>query len=80
MFEAGTTIWIRDFELLLDKLQQCFEKTEKYSKTLKSKTDEELKKIFDERAFVYPKEIIDSLEKYHIVLMKPNNMGDKKFN
>lgn len=72
VFGPGTTVWIRDFDLLLDKLQMCFEKTGEYANTLKGKSDEELKRIFDERAFVYPNDLVQSLEQYHIVLMKPS--------
>ncbi len=77
VFEAGTTVWVRDMDMLIDKLQMCFEKTEKYSKSLKAKTDEELKRIFSERAFVYPNEIIESLEKFHLILMKKSAINIK---
>lgn len=73
VFGEGTTVWIRDFDMLVDKLQMCFDKVEDYAKTIKSKTDEELKSIFDERAFVYPNDLINSLEKYHLLFMKNYN-------
>ena len=70
VFGEGTTVWIRDFDMLLDRLQICFEKVEDYSKALSSKSKDELRRIFDERAFVYPKDIISALERYHLVFMK----------
>ncbi|HKK76668.1 MAG TPA: hypothetical protein VJ953_16445, partial [Saprospiraceae bacterium] len=50
----NTVIWVKDFQILLDKLQQCFEKAEEFSKTTMFLEEEELKEIFRDRAFIYP--------------------------
>ena len=49
VFSKNTIVWIRDLDIILDKLQQCFEKVEDFAKTLNSNTEEELRKV-------YPKE------------------------
>ena len=37
---------MKDYQVVLDKLQQCFEKAEEFSKSLSLVEDEELKQIF----------------------------------
>ncbi len=74
VFGKNSVVWVRDFDIVLDKLQQCFEKTEEFAKTLNSNTEEELKKVFDERAFIYPNEIMDSLETFNIILTRKSRI------
>jgi len=59
----STIIWIEDDTMLLDKLQQCFVKLEEFEKSVSS-TDENLIKIFKERAFLYPKDIITNTHEF----------------
>src|SRR5690606_20257745 len=47
-----TVIWIRDLQILLDKLQMCFEKTERFAQTISSIDESELAALFRERAFI----------------------------
>ena len=74
VFNENTIVWIRDFDIVLDKLQQCFEKVEDFAKSINSGTEEELKKVFDERAFIYPNEIMSSLEDFNIVISKKSQI------
>lgn len=71
IFPEDTLIWIRDYEILLDKLQICFEKTEEYAQVISGKDDDLLKQIFDDRAFVYPRDVIERLSAFSIILEKP---------
>ena len=69
VLNSSATIWIHDFQMLLDKLQQCFEKAEDFQGKLSRIEDEDLKEIFNDRAFIFPKDVIQSLEKHHILLL-----------
>jgi transcription-repair coupling factor (superfamily II helicase) len=78
VLNANTTIWMRDPDILLDKLQICFEKAEKFAEGLRFESDEELKEIFNDRAFIRPYEVIDDVDAMNIVVMKRvKNMSAK---
>ncbi len=63
-----TLLWIKTPELLVDKLQICFEKSEAFAKTLSGYLDEELQEIFAERAFIYPHQIWDEITQFSLIL------------
>jgi transcription-repair coupling factor (superfamily II helicase) len=65
----GTVIWVKDFQVLIDKLTQCFEKAEAFSKTLHRLEEEQLKEIFRDRAFIRPNEIIIDIERFPILCL-----------
>jgi transcription-repair coupling factor (superfamily II helicase) len=69
LFEQKANIWVKDLDMLLDKLQFCFEKVEEFAKSIEVKTNAELKAIFDDRAFIYPDQIIQSLSAHNILLL-----------
>ncbi len=64
-----TCVWIRDFQVVIDKLQQCFEKAEDFAKTISLLETEELKEIFEDRAFIRPHEVVDDLETQPIICL-----------
>ncbi len=68
-----TVIWISDFQILLDKLQLCFEKVEEFASMIKSEEEEELAEILKERAFIFPKDVIIDIEKYTLLVSRKNN-------
>lgn len=59
-----TTIWVRDFFILLDKLQDTFEKAEAFSKSVNITEEGELLEFFRNRAFVAPHEIVNALQDF----------------
>lgn len=63
----NTAIWLRDYQMTLDKLQQCFEKAEEFSKSLSLLEDEDLKEIFRDRAFIKPNQIVEEISDYSII-------------
>ncbi len=63
----NTAIWIKDYQIVLDKLQQCFEKAEEFSKSLSLVEDEDLKEIFRDRAFIRPNQVIEEIADFRIV-------------
>ena len=62
-------IAIKDYGLLLDRLQSCFELAEEYAAALTVQSEEELKKILKERAFLYPREVLTQMDGHPIWLL-----------
>jgi len=66
----NTVIWISDFQMLLDKLQLCFERVEDFAEKVKNSEEEELTEALKERAFILPKDVIGDIEKYTTIISK----------
>ncbi|MCO6491887.1 MAG: transcription-repair coupling factor [Phaeodactylibacter sp.] len=64
-----TAVWVKDFQVLLDKLTLCFEKAEEFAKALRLVQEEELKEIFRDRAFIRPYEIVGDVEQFPILCL-----------
>ncbi len=64
-----TVIWVKDFQILLDKLQQCFEKAEEFAKALTVLDNNELAEIFRDRAFIFPRQVIEDIQDHSIVIL-----------
>lgn len=69
VFADNTCIWIKEPDLLVDKLQICFEKVEAYADSVTVKSEEELREIFNERAFIYPTKIVEEITDYHTITL-----------
>ncbi len=65
----NTVFWIEDFQLLIDRLQNCFDKAMEFAKGISSLDESESAEILRDRAFIYPNEIIEDLQKFPIVLL-----------
>jgi transcription-repair coupling factor (superfamily II helicase) len=65
-----TVIWVSDFQILLDKLQLCFEKVEEFANKVKIEGEEDLAEVLKERAFILPKEVIGDIEKFTIIVSR----------
>jgi len=74
VFSNKTVVWIRDVDLVLDRLQQCVEKTEEFAKTINISTEADIKKVFDERAFILPDHVMNSLERFNIIITKKSQI------
>ena len=68
VLDANSVVWVKDFDVLLDKLQICFDKCEEFAKVLKTREDSELKQAFEERAFIYPNETMTAISDHHMIL------------
>lgn len=66
----NTVVWINDYQFLLDRLLSCFEKSEKFAKTIKGLGDLELEELFAERAFIYPKQVTEEISEFHTIFLK----------
>ncbi|MEO7174719.1 MAG: transcription-repair coupling factor [Saprospiraceae bacterium] len=65
----STCFWIRDQDFLLDQLQSCFEKAMLFGEKIAYLDHPELKEIFKDRAFLLPQEVIQNLQKRHLILL-----------
>ena len=65
----NTSIWMRDFQLLLDKLNEAFTKANEFGENLTMIDDKELKALFDDRAFIRPGEVLDDVGNKPIVFI-----------
>lgn len=54
-------VWVRDLEFLIERLQRCFEDSEKYASQVSVLDSAELREIFRDRAFVFPGHILEDL-------------------
>lgn len=75
VLQPDTVIWIKDFQILLDKLQMCFEKAFEFSKTISALDESELAEIFRDRAFIQPGEVIEDVRKQALVFFQDPPAG-----
>jgi len=80
IFENQTCIWVKDTDMLVDKLQISFEKAEKYANSVAIKSEEELREIFNERAFIYPNKIIEEVSDFHLISLSKSQYVTVKEN
>ncbi|MCB9282024.1 MAG: transcription-repair coupling factor [Lewinellaceae bacterium] len=76
-----TLIWIRDFQLLLDRIQKCFDRAGQFAENLGSLPEEELSGIFNDRAFIRPHEVMEDIGDRPLVLFSDTGLPftpDKK--
>lgn len=62
VLKENTAIWVKDLQVLIDKLQICFNKSEEFSKTVSVVDEGDLAEIFRDRAFIEPHQVIDDIE------------------
>ena len=56
-----TVIWLKDFQLLLDKLGEAYKKAEEFGKNLTLVDDDEINQFFSDRAFIRPGEVLEDV-------------------
>lgn len=69
---SQTAVWIADAQMLLDKLQLCFEKSKEFltiADELANKAREEEMLLLQGGAFLYPREVMGALECYRVLEM-----------
>lgn len=75
LFKDRCNIWVRNLEMLFEKIQDCFDKAGDYAQSIEVRTDEQLKELLDERAFVRPDQIVEELSQHHMILLHPGLVG-----
>jgi transcription-repair coupling factor (superfamily II helicase) len=68
LFSEDTVIWIKDKQLVVDRLQDSFDAFKAYTNTLESKTNEAIRKAFEEIALLYPAETVTHLERFKTII------------
>jgi len=74
VFPKGTLIWIKDADFMVDRLQACFDKAEKFSDDLLAMEDEQLKEIFRDRSFIYPADLLGYMETFSLLLLSNSTL------
>lgn len=69
ILHQNTVIWVKDFQILLDKLQLCFETAQKFAESISELDDSELAEIFRDRAFIYPNQVVETIERNPIIAL-----------
>jgi transcription-repair coupling factor (superfamily II helicase) len=69
IFPKNSLIWVKDFQILLDKLQLCFEKAEEFGSRLSMLDESELAEVIRDRAFIRPAEVIEDLKSFPIITL-----------
>ncbi|MCB9285531.1 MAG: transcription-repair coupling factor [Lewinellaceae bacterium] len=64
-----TLIWVRDAQICLDKVQQCFEKAADYADKVSVLDESELAEILRDRAFIRPGEFMDDLKQFSLLFL-----------
>ncbi|GJM31084.1 MAG: transcription-repair-coupling factor [Saprospiraceae bacterium] len=67
VLKDNTVVWVKDFQVLLDKLQQCFEKAEAFAETVSLLDESELAEVFRDRAFIRPNEVMHDIDHQSII-------------
>jgi len=77
VFKNNTCVWIKDVEMLMERLMECETKAKAFAKQVSDEEDAVLKKLLDERAFILPAQIIEEMEQLDILLLKSSNKNVK---
>lgn len=63
----NTAVWVKDTQMLLEKLQLCFDKAEEFAQNLPLMDESELGEFFKDRAFIKPEEVAVRLEPFNLI-------------
>ncbi len=69
VLKENTAIWIKDFEMVMDKLQICLEKAEVFAKSISQLDESELAELFRDRAFIRPDEVVGDIEGHSVLFL-----------
>jgi transcription-repair coupling factor (superfamily II helicase) len=69
-----SVIWTHDPQFLLEKWQICFERAEEAMTKIAFQEMVDVKRFFDDRAFVRPFEAMEDLERFSMVLLNHNSL------
>ncbi len=69
LLDQNTVLWTEDLNWLVAKLQDSFEVFQKFSNSLDSKTNDEIRLMLDQIALMYPAEVIEQTLRFKKVLL-----------
>lgn len=76
VLKENTAIWIKDFNILFEKLDLCLKKAEEFSKTLDVTDEGDLAEIFRNRAFVFSGDVMADMERFSILELSSHKPPD----
>ncbi|HNM26738.1 MAG TPA: CarD family transcriptional regulator, partial [Saprospiraceae bacterium] len=71
-----TALWVKDIQFVVDRLQFCFDKAEQYATKISALDSAELREIFRDRAFLYPREILAALSERKVVFWEKQDKSE----
>ena len=71
-----THLWMSEERDILEKLQTAFDRAHEFSNSLESKTNENIREIFEEIAFAYPHEVMEEIAAMKGVFLQRNTAGN----
>ena len=77
VFPKDACLWIKDVDMLVEKLSACKEKAAAYAEQIKHTDNDDLKKILDERAFILPENVINEMNDLDVLLLKEGSQKVK---
>jgi transcription-repair coupling factor (superfamily II helicase) len=78
LFPQGSIAWLYDPDFIIEKLQQCFEKAQTFADSLEARSNDELREIFADRAFLYPADVIQQIKEMHQVRLSSTALLEEK--
>ncbi|MEL6276443.1 MAG: CarD family transcriptional regulator, partial [Bacteroidota bacterium] len=75
----NTTVWLKDFQLLLDKLAEAYDRAIAFGENLTIIDDQELAQIFKDRAFIRPGEVIEDVITKPIIIFSDYKQSAELF-
>ncbi len=68
----NTSVWISDTQMLIDKLDMCFQKATELAEDITAKDESDEAAFLQDRAFIFPKEVMQGLLNFPIVEVNKN--------
>ncbi|PHI18874.1 transcription-repair coupling factor [Lewinellaceae bacterium SD302] len=72
----NTIVWLKDFQLLLDKLAEAYDRAITFGDKLTITDDAELAQIFKDRAFIRPGEVVEDVVHKNVVIFSDYKQPD----
>ena len=73
---SDTVLWIKDIQFVVDRLQFCFDKAEQYAAKISALDSAELREIFRDRAFLYPREIVAAVAERKVIFWEKQDKSE----
>jgi transcription-repair coupling factor (superfamily II helicase) len=73
LFAEDTVLWVKDRQTVVDRLQDAFDAFKAYTSTIESRSNETMRKVFDEISLLYPSETISHLDRFKTIVPYKRN-------
>jgi len=69
VLQKETAVWVHDFQFLIEKLQEAFDKAHEFADSVSSLDQSERAELFRDRSFIRPHEITEDIEAHPVFLL-----------